>query len=228
MLTTDTQASDAADTYEAIMDAIVTQKLAPSQKVSENILSDMFDIGRATARNLIERLLAKQFLVSVSPRVTLVAPLTLLDIKQNFTLRKLLLPTIISMATPKVDHASLAKLNEAIGKMQPVERDEDALQLLKMNKKMNLVLVEAAGYPLMLEWAHQLEDTAMRIYWLYLKTEKRLPYSTDQQGLTFDIVKSDEPTRLKAVIETMLVQTEERILSTVFANEQFYSQDLKV
>lgn len=93
---------------------------------------------------------------------------------------------------------------------------------------MNLVLVEAAGYPLMLEWAHQLEDTAMRIYWLYLKTEKRLPYSTDQQGLTFDIVKSDEPTRLKAVIETMLVQTEERILSTVFANEQFYSQDLKV
>lgn len=135
MLTTDTQASDAADTYEAIMDAIVTQKLAPSQKVSENILSDMFDIGRATARNLIERLLAKQFLVSVSPRVTLVAPLTLLDIKQNFTLRKLLLPTIISMATPKVDHASLAKLNEAIGKMQPVERDEDALQLLKMNKK---------------------------------------------------------------------------------------------
>lgn len=228
MLSSDTPGTDVVDTYEAIMDAIVTQKLAPSQKVSENILSDMFDIGRATARNLIERLLAKQFLVSVSPRVTLVAPLTLLDIKQNFTLRKLLLPTIISLATPKVDHASLAELNEAIGKMQPVERDEDALELLKMNKKMNLVLVEAAGYPLMLEWAHQLEDTAMRIYWLYLKTEKRLPYSADQQGLTFDIVKSDEPTRLKAVIETMLGQTEERILSTVFANEQFYSQDLKV
>lgn len=228
MAKNDTQGTDAQEAYEAIMDAIVTQKLAPSQKVSENILSDMFDIGRATARNLIERLIAKQFLVSVSQRVTLVAPLTLLDIKQNFTLRKLLLPTIISLATPKVDHESLAKLNNQIGKMQPVERDADALKLLKLNKRMNLLLVEAAGYPLMLEWAQQLEDTAMRIYWLYLKSEKRLPYSADQQGLTFDIVKSDEPTRLKAVIETMLGQTEERILSTVFANEQFYSQDLKV
>ncbi len=65
---------DPASAYDVIMDAIVTQKLAPSQKVSENILTEMFDISRTTARNIMEQLTAQQFLVSVSPRITRVAP----------------------------------------------------------------------------------------------------------------------------------------------------------
>ena len=86
--------------YDAIIDAIVTQKLAPSQKVSENVFTDMFGISRTTARNIMERLTAQQFLVSVSPRITRVASLTLLDVKQNFALRKMLQPNIMAMAAP--------------------------------------------------------------------------------------------------------------------------------
>jgi DNA-binding GntR family transcriptional regulator len=63
----------------------------------------MFGISRTVARNLIERLIAQQFLVSLSPRVTQVAPLTLLEIKQNFTLRKIFLPEVISLSGAKVD-----------------------------------------------------------------------------------------------------------------------------
>ena len=49
----DLQNSDARKAAELIMDAIVTQKLAPSQKVSENIFSEMFGISRTISRNLI-------------------------------------------------------------------------------------------------------------------------------------------------------------------------------
>ena len=224
----DLQNSDARKASELIMDAIVTQKLAPSQKVSENIFSDMFGISRTVSRNLIERLIAKQFLVSVSPRVTVVAPLTLLDIKQNFTLRKVLLPAVFSLTAANVDFERLRKLNKEIYEMQPVADDESALLLLKKNKELNLIFSENAGYPLMIDWARQLEDTAMRIYWLYLKTQKRFPYSSDQQGMTIDVMKSDEPHRIKTVIHDILSQTEERILNTIFSNEQFYTQDLKV
>jgi DNA-binding GntR family transcriptional regulator len=224
----DLQNSDARKAAELIMDAIVTQKLAPSQKVSENIFSEMFGISRTISRNLIERLIAKQFLVSVSPRVTIVAPLTLLDIKQNFTLRKVLLPAVFSLTAANVDFARLRELNKEIEAMQPILDDDTALALLKKNKELNLILCEHAGYPLMIDWARQLEDTAMRIYWLYLKTQKRFPYSPDQQGMTIDVMKSDEPNRIRTVIHDILSQTEERILNTIFSNEQFYTQDLKV
>ncbi|MEQ8935489.1 MAG: hypothetical protein RIE56_06835, partial [Amphiplicatus sp.] len=99
--------ADAGATYEVIMDAIVTQKLAPSQKVSENVLTEMFDISRTAARNIMEQLTAQRFLVSESPRVTRVAPLTLMDVKQNFAMRKMLQPHIFSMAAPQIDFEEL-------------------------------------------------------------------------------------------------------------------------
>ncbi|MBC3765617.1 GntR family transcriptional regulator [Neptunicella marina] len=220
--------NDVGDAYDIVMDAIVTQKLRPSQKVSENILSDMFGISRTISRNLIERLLAQQFLVSLSPRVTQVAPLTLLEIKQNFTLRKVLLPEIISLSGAKVDFEQIDKLNEQIQDTLPFDDDNAALELLKINKQLNLALCTPAGYPLVDDWARQLEDTAMRIYWLYIKTKKSFPYSSKQQSLILDVIKSDEPKKIHAVIQDMIIQTEERILNAIFSHEQFYTQDLVV
>lgn len=219
---------DTADAYRIVINAIVTQKLAPSQKVSENIISEMFGISRAISRNLIERLIAKQFLVSISPRVTQVAPLTLLEIKQNFMLRKMLLPEIISLAAAKTDFDAVEHVNKGIQKLLPVEDDEAALGFLQHNKQLNLLLCEQAGYPLMLDWVNQLEDTAMRIYWLYVKTNKSFPYSAEQQTATYAVIKSEEPARIKKVIFDMISQTEERVMTTVFSQPQFHTQDLKI
>ncbi|MFC3051614.1 GntR family transcriptional regulator [Kordiimonas pumila] len=219
---------DVHDAYEQIMDAIVTQKLAPSQKVSENVFSDMFGISRSISRNLIERLTAKHFLVSMSPRVTLVAPLTLLEIKQNFTLRKILLPEIFALGAQNVDYEALNTLNKQISSMMPIKDDASALQVLKTNKQLNMLLCENAGYPLMQDWAQQLEDTAMRIYWLYVKVNKTFFYSKEQVEMSFSVMKNEEPARVRKVMYDILSQTEERILNTVFSHEQFYTQDLKV
>ncbi|NVK57631.1 MAG: GntR family transcriptional regulator [Alteromonadaceae bacterium] len=220
--------NDVNDAYDIVMDAIVTQQLRPSQKVSENILSDLFGISRTISRNLIERLLAQQFLVSLSPRVTQVAPLTLLEIKQNFTLRKLMLPEIIALSGAKVDFDLINQLNKQIQNALPFKDDTSALKILKINKQLNLALCAPAGYPLVDDWARQLEDTAMRIYWLYIKTRQSFPYSSKQQSLILDVIKSDEPKKIHSVIHDMIVQTEERILNAIFSHEQFYTQDLVV
>jgi DNA-binding GntR family transcriptional regulator len=78
------------------------------------------------------------------------------------------------------------------------------------------------------DWARQLEDTAMRIYWLYVKTKKSFPYSSEQQNIILDVIKSDDPKRIQSVIQDMIIQTEERILNAIFSNKQFYTQDLVV
>jgi DNA-binding GntR family transcriptional regulator len=216
------------DPYSVIMDAIVTQKLPPSFKVSENILSETFGLSRAIARNMMERLVAQHFLVTLSPRVTLVAPLTLLEIRQNFILRRMLLPEVIAIAGAKVDFNKILMLNQKIEAMIPFTDDQTALELLKTNKELNLTLCEPAGYPLMIDWIRQLEDTAMRIYWLYVKTKQSFPYSSEQQGLVINVVRSDDSKRIHACITDMLIQTEERVLNAIFQNKQFYTQDLIV
>ncbi len=220
--------NDTDDAYELIMDAIVTQKLKPSQKVSENILSDIFGLSRTVSRNLIERLIAQQFLVSLSPRVTQVAPLTLLEIKQNFTLRKIFLPEILSLTGAKVNFEELDRINKKIQKLLPVKDDKSALEILKANKQLNIESCSPSGYPLMYDWARQLEDTAMRIYWLYVKTNKEFPYSSEQQATLIEVMKSDEPKKIRKASLDIILQSEERILNAIFSHEQFNTQDLLV
>ncbi len=220
--------SDLNHANELVIDAIVTQKLAPSQKVSENILSDMFDISRTVSRNLIERLLAQQFLVSLSPRVTQVAPLTLLDVKQNFALRKILLPEIAFFAATNIEFDKLDHLKNQIEDLLPIEDDDGALKVLKLNKELNLTIGKNAGYPLMLEWARQLEDMAMRVYWLYVKTHKKFPYSNEQQTSILNIMKTNDPAKIQKASFSMLSQTEEIILNAILSHDQFYTQDLKI
>ncbi len=224
----DIRNNDTDVAYELIMDAIVTQKLTPSQKVSENILSDMFGISRTVSRNLIERLIAQHFLVSLSPRVTQVAPLTLLEIKQNFALRKILLPEMTALSAAKADFKELTRLNKKIQNMLPIKDDRSALKLLKTNKQLNMVICANVGYPLMLDWARQLEDTAMRIYWLYVKSNKSFPYSRTQHSTIFEIMKADDSSKVNKMVHSFLSQTEERILNAIFSYEQFYTQDLIV
>ncbi len=220
--------ADMSEAYGILMDAIVTQRLPPGQKVSENILSDMFGISRTIARNLIERLIAQQFLVSLSPRVTQVAPLTLLEIRQNFTLRKILLPEVISLAGVKVDFERVGELNKKVQSLLSFEGDEAALELLKTNMEINLALCSPAGYPLMNEWVTQLEYTAMRVYWLYIKTKNAFPYSNEQHSNLLEIMRSDEPRKIHALVYDLVAQTEERVLNAIFSAEQFYTQDLLV
>lgn len=214
--------------YDAIMDAIVTQKLAPSQKVSENIFVDMFDISRSAARNVIERLTAEQFLVSLSPRITRVASLTLLDVKQNFALRKMLQPKIFSVSAAHVDFDEVARLNDAIAVGGPIKDDDSALRILKANKHFNLSIAERMNYPLLMNWVRQLEDTSMRIYWLYVKMFGALPYTWEHQREMVEAMKSDRPEEIEKRVYAMLAMSEERLLSAIFSHDQIYKQDLRL
>ncbi|MEQ9393956.1 GntR family transcriptional regulator [Haliea sp.] len=222
----DNRINDLEAASTIIMDAIVTQALAPGQKVSENILSDSFGISRTISRNLIERLIAKHFLTTVSQRVTQVSALTLLDIKQNFILRKTLLPEIFSLASTNIDHEHLMTLNGRIDTHLPITGDSTALDILKTNKELNIAICERSSYPLMLDWAEQLEDMAMRIYWLYIKTTSHFPYSSEQQATIIEIVRNGDAAAIRRAIHDMLSQTEDRILNAIFSHERFYTQNL--
>ncbi|ABI76985.1 conserved hypothetical protein [Hyphomonas neptunium ATCC 15444] len=217
-----------AEAYELILDAIITQKLAPSQKVSEYILAEMFDISRNMARSTIEQLITQQFLVSISPRVTRVAPLTLFAIKQNFTLRKMLEPTVFSMAAATADYRMLDKLHYDIKCTTPIKDDTTALQFLKANKRSNLYLVEQARYPLLINWVNTLEDTAMRIYWLYTKLTHTYPFSPDHQKRLVEALRKDDAREVHSQTLMILESCEERVMKAIFSHDQLNEQDLHV
>ena len=109
---------------------------------------------------IMEQLTAQQFLVSVSPRITRVAPLTLLDVKQNFAMRKMLQPEIFAMAASQVDADLIARMNEDTSHKAPLDDDEIALKLLKANKQFNVYMAQHVKSPLLIHWIRQLAGRA--------------------------------------------------------------------
>jgi DNA-binding GntR family transcriptional regulator len=218
--------AEAALAHEQVMDAIVTQALAPGQKVSENLLSERFGISRSLARNLMERLIARRVLLVMSARVTVVAPLNALEVKQNFALRRMLQPAIWVQAAADLDYARMDALCQTVRALHPLGDEHSALQALKANKQLNLLPAEQTGYPLMLEWATQLEDTAMRIYWLYARAAARLPFSIEQEGRILAAMRSDDAVLIRTLVHDTLVQAEERVLTRFLASAPLLSINL--
>lgn len=212
-----------------LKDAIVSQKLAPGQKITETGLADLLSTSRTVARGLMEQLTVQDFFVSISPRMTRVSPLTVLSIKENFFLRKLILPELVSMSMSSVDLDALSELNQAIVSTKvDKEDDEQILQLLKLNRQFNLMLVADIKYRLPVSWANLLEDMAMRIYWIYVKQHGKLPFSATQHEPQIKAMQEDNPNRVQSIVRKILTQNEERVLSAVYSNDQFYLHDLIV
>ena len=220
--------TDSLDVFDRIMDAIVTQRLEPGQKVSENILTRMFGISRTAARNAMEQMTAQQFMVSKSPRITRIAPLTLRDVKENFTIRKMMEPSILSMISPQIEEAEFKRRNDAIFHEGPIETDEDALRILKANRNFNLYIAQQTQFQLLISWVRQLEETTMRIYWIYIKLTKSMPYPWEQHKSLLELVKNNQTDEIRRHTLMMISSCEDRVLHAIFTHGKLNAHSLSL
>jgi DNA-binding GntR family transcriptional regulator len=220
--------TDSLDVFDRIMDAIVMQRLEPGQKVSENILTRMFGISRTVARNAMEQMTAQQFMVSNSPRITRIAPLTLRDVKENFTIRKMMEPSILSMISPQIEEAEFKRRNDAIFHEGPIETDEDALRILKANRNFNLYIAQQTQFQLLISWVRQLEETTMRIYWIYIKLTKSMPYPWEQHKSLLELVKNNQTDEIRRHTLMMISSCEDRVLHAIFTHGKLNAHSLSL
>lgn len=217
---------DTLEVYDRIMDAIVTQRLPPGQKVSENILTRMFDISRTAARNAMEQMTAQQFMVSPSPRITRIGSLTLKDVKENFTIRKMVEPSILSMISPQIEEAEFKRKNDAIFHDGPITTDAEALRILKANRDFNVYIAQQTQYPLLISWIRQLEETTMRIYWIYIKLTGSMPFPWEQHRSLLDLVKENQTDEIRRHAVMMITACEDRLLNAIFTHGKLNEHSL--
>ena len=212
-----------------VKDAIVCQSLQPSQKVTEYIIADMFGTTRTMAKGLMAQLTAQNFLVAISPRITRVAPLTVSNIKENFLLRKMLIPDLVAMSVPHIDVTEIETINRSIAEatVDP-DNEEEVLKVLRLNHDYNLRPVSGISYELPISWVKLLEDMAMRIYWLYVREQGQLPFFSHTQGQIVKAIVDGDAVSIKRLVRESLDESEDRILNSIFSNEKFYSQDLVI
>ena len=153
----------------------------------------------------------------------------MLDIKENFALRRALMPEAWALSVPHISIDSLLQANSDFSALgMRVDSDEEALALLSANRSFNTLMFDALNYPIMAQWAILLENIAMRIYWIYVKAHGGLPFLPGQHDKLIEAFREDDVDRVRQLVSETLKQNEQRILESIFNNEHFYTYNLKI
>jgi DNA-binding GntR family transcriptional regulator len=161
--------------YGQIEELIVTLRLKPGQVLSEQSLSASLGIGRTPIREALQRL-ALEGLVTILPRkgilVSEINPqrqLLVLEVRRE--LERLLARASAERATPEQRETFLA----IAGGMEKAARTNDDIAFMRLDRELNLLIVDAARNDYAARSMKLLQGLSRRFWYMHYRVAADLP-----------------------------------------------------
>ncbi|MFC3999604.1 GntR family transcriptional regulator [Nocardiopsis sediminis] len=136
---------------------IIGGDLLPGDRVVENQLTKELGISRPPLREALRVLEREGLIKQVSHKGAIVTPLTLHDVYEIVTLRRVLERMAIDLALPVTDGARLARCRSALEAMELAATDDDPAALPEAAFAFHLSVIGLSGHD-------RLEDTYRSLY----------------------------------------------------------------
>ena len=161
--------------YRQIEELIVTLQLKPGEVISEQMLSARVDIGRTPIREALQRL-ALEGLVTILPRkgilVTDINPrnqLLVLEVRRE--VERLLSRASAERATA----AQRAQFVAIAAGMDKAARNNDAISFMRLDRELNVLLVEASHNDYAARAMKLLQGLSRRFWYMHYRMAADLP-----------------------------------------------------
>lgn len=155
--------SQAELAYSQIKRAIIRCELEPGSPVTEEELAERFNIGRATVRPALQRLVQERLIQAMSLRRHVIAPISLKDARDLFATRQLLEPTAARLAAGRIDPDRLRRLEELCETHYRAGDRESAEEFLAANTEIHVTIARASGNDLLADIIVDLLDRYERM-----------------------------------------------------------------
>lgn len=131
--------------YAIIKEKILTLELAPMQVLKEVELCEMLELSRTPIREAMQKLIAEGFIIEKSPKLNLVAPLTVNQFVDIYQLREVLEVLCVKLAT--LNWSSEEDINYLIEltadqKLLSKQHDVNSVEFLKVDRQFHRKLYE--------------------------------------------------------------------------------------
>ncbi|MFC0531809.1 GntR family transcriptional regulator [Phytohabitans kaempferiae] len=145
-----------ASTYDVLRSAILDGTLPPGTRIVEDAVAKQLGVSRAPLREAIWLLKRDGLLVDESARSTRVVQLTEDDVHELHMIRTVLETLAYQQASPRLEAATIAELEDLIGQMHEASVAGDTRRIADLDYRFHRALCEPCGLPrVMKAWDEQ-------------------------------------------------------------------------
>ena len=178
--------------YQAIRDAITSNKMKPGDRVSEYMVADWLDISRTPAREGLRRLESEGLLASHPKRGLVVADFDEAAVHELYAARELLESMVAGMAARFATDAEISTLKHMLEREAALA--DSPTRMFEHNLEFHRLIAEAARNRYLVKFLQSLSDTlsAHRRVSTLVKPERREKVLQDHRNLVEAIARRDE------------------------------------
>lgn len=208
------------DAYARVRRDILSCRLRPGTFVTEPELMDRYDIRKNSVRIALVRL-AHEGLVKSRPRKGYqIAPITLRDVEEVFTLRVQLEPLAARLAVGRIDLGQLRELEAACRIQHPVLQLDDQIDVfMDANKAFHLAISAACGNDRLHRTLASMLDEMSRLVALGFGVQKTKPEIKHDHNAMIAAFEDRDCKRVELIarrhIETFQAMTMEKLYASL-------------
>ncbi|MEC5318388.1 GntR family transcriptional regulator [Brenneria populi subsp. brevivirga] len=205
--------------YHAIRRDILTCRLLPGSLVTESELMDRYQSGKNSIRLALTRLSHERLTISRPRKGYRIAPVTIQDVEEIFTVRAALEPLAARLAVGKVDIAQLKDL-EAQCRVEVAAPLSTRIDIfMNANKRFHLTIAQATGNTHLIRALSGLMDEMARLVALGFNVQRIKPEIKHDHNAMIDAFIEGDAKRVEFIarrhIETFQAMTLEKIYATL-------------
>jgi DNA-binding GntR family transcriptional regulator len=179
--------------YLSIRDAIVTQQLAPGERITEEALSTELGVSRPVLREALQRLQFDQLVDRLNNGRMRVRPITIGDTAHLYAVRSALEQLTVREALPRLTDTHLAELTAIVGDMRSAERSFDDSAVVAAGSRFHHLLAHIAANPVNAHLMDQIRTQIDRLRHVSVKMAARPHESVSEHAAILDALQTRDP-----------------------------------
>lgn len=212
--------SSGDDAYGRIRRDVLSCRLAPGAFVTEPELMAAYGIRKTSCRIALVRLQHEGLVRSKPRKGYQIAPITLRDVEEVFTLRVQVEPLAARLAAGRVDIELLRRLEAACRVPHPVLQLSDQIDVfMDANKAFHLAIAAACGNERLYRLLSQLMDEMSRLVALGFGVQRTKPEIKHDHNAMIDALAEGDGKRAEVIarrhIETFQMMTLEKLYASL-------------
>jgi DNA-binding GntR family transcriptional regulator len=163
-------AANGADTeavYEQIWTAITDHSLPPETRLVEGRLCEIFGLGRARLRQVLQRLAHERVVTLMPNRGATVSKPSVREAREVFAARQVLEAGTVAGFIGSATRADCKRLHEHVAREQAAWRQGDRRASLKSSGEFHLIIAEIAGNQILVDMLRDLVSRSSLIIAVY-------------------------------------------------------------